>query len=474
VKFKEAKDKQVIVSKKSKNWKIAQPKDACDRGAWWQVFHDEQLNSLEAQLNSSNQTIINSYYNYQQAYALVDEARASFFPTLAGSVTLIRQKPSSGGSSSSGSSSGTITTSSGTISGSSGGGSSAKITTTHTLSLNASWEPDIWGLVRRQVEAAAGGAQASAALLASTRLLAQASLAQYYFELRGLDIDQKLLNDTVAAYKKDLQVTKNRYAAGVAARGDVLQAQSQLETAQASAINNGILRGQYEHAIAMLIGVPPGNFALLSARRRVTPPPIPLGLASELLERRPDIAQAERLMAQANAQIGVAVAAYFPTLTLSGLVDFVGQDLSHWISLPAMGWSYGAQLADTIIDGGLRSATVRAAQAGYMASVASYRQIVLAAFQDVEDNLVSLRLLNQQAATLDKAAADARLALTFVINQYKAGTVDYSSVVTAQNTAFAAEKSAADVNYLRMTSAVGLIRALGGGWNASEIACAAS
>ncbi len=200
-------------------------------------------------------------------------------------------------------------------------------------------------------------------------------------------------------------------------------------------------------------------------------PPIPLGVASDLLERRPDIAQAERLMQQANAQIGVAEAAFFPTLSLTGLVDFVGQNYSHWISLPMMGWSYGASLTETILDGGLRSATVRAATAGYKANVANYRQVVLAAFQDVEDNLVSLRLLDKQVKVLNKAAADARAALKITINEYKSGTVDISGVITAENTAFAAEKAAADINYLRMTSAVGLVRSLGGGWDASQIAC---
>jgi NodT family efflux transporter outer membrane factor (OMF) lipoprotein len=469
--FKEAKGKKVMGSKRSKDWKIAQPCDAKDRGAWWTVFNDRELNRLETQLNISNQTILNAEANYRQARALVDEARASFFPTLTGSITVTRQKQGTGAtffSSTSG-----VTTSTGSASTGTGGVSKTPINTTHSLLLNGSWEPDIWGLVRRTVEASAAGAQASAALLASTRLSSQASLAQYYFELRGLDTDQKLLDDTVKNYKKALRLTRNQYVSGVASRADVVQAQSQLEAAQATAINNGILRAQYEHAIAVLIGVPPSNVVLPPHVRKTTPPPIPLELPSALLERRPDVAQAERLMAQANAQIGVAVAAYYPALTLSGSASATGKGLAHFFSIPTLGWAYGPQLSDVIYDGGLRSATVRAASAGFDATVASYRQTVLAAFQDVEDNLASLRILAAEAVVQDQAVASAKLALKLVINQYKAGTVPYSSVITAQTTAFTAEKNAADINYLRMTSAVGLIKALGGGWDASKICNAA-
>lgn len=469
--FKEAKGKKVMGAKKNKDWKVATPCDAKNKGIWWVVFNDNELNKLMDKLNVDNQTIYNAYSNYVQARALVDEARAGFYPTLTGSITVTRQKQGTGSTFFS-STSGT-TTSSGAASTGTGGTSKSKITTTHSLFLNASWEPDIWGLVRRTVEASAAGAEASAALLASTRLSAQASLAQYYFELRGLDVDQKLLDDTVKGYKRTLMLTKNQYAAGVAALADVVQAQSQLESAQATAINNGILRAQYEHAIAVLMGEPPANFSLAPKPRRLTPPPIPLELPSALLERRPDIAQAERLMAQANAQIGVAVAAYFPSLTLTGSATVSGKGLGHFFSIPSLGWAYGPQLTELILDGGLRDATVRAARAGYNANVASYRQTVLAALQDVEDNLVSLRILAKEEAVLDKAVASAKLALKLVINQYEAGTVPYSSVITAQISAYTAEMNAANVAYLRMTSAVGLIKALGGGWDARSICHAA-
>lgn len=463
VQFKEAKGKQIIGTD-SKMWKKAEPRDGFYRGAWWAIFHDQKLNELELELNRFNQTIANAYQNYRQARAVVDEARAAFLPTLAGSVDFTRQNTNSSSSFSSGSN---------FLVANGGGGSSgvsSRISNNYTWLLNASWEPDLWGSVRRNVEAVSAAAQASAALLAATQLSEQASLAQFYFELRGLDADQALLNRTVKDYKQSLQLTKNQYAAGVAARTDVVQAQSQLETAQATAINNGVLRAQYEHAIAVLIGVPPAEFSLAPYLVRVTPPPIPLAIPSLLLERRPDIAQAERLVAQANAQIGVAYAAYFPALTLSGTASTVARKL---FAVPFLNWSLSTALAQTLFDGGLRDATVKAAWAAYCANVAAYRQTVLTAFQDVEDNLASLRILANQAVVQNQAAASAREAVRLVINQYKSGTVTYSNVITAQIAAYTAEKAAVDLNYLRMTSAVGLIKALGGGWDASAICYAA-
>jgi NodT family efflux transporter outer membrane factor (OMF) lipoprotein len=462
----------------TKGWKIAKPKDACQRGPWWRVFHDPQLNALEYQLNHANQNLANAIANYQAAAYLVDEARASYFPTITGSAALNRQKTgagsggsftstsilnptSSGADSSTGSS---TATSSGVASvGSSGNGNPS---TTHSLLLNGTWEPDIWGNVRRTVEADASAAQSSAALVAVTQLSAQASLAQFYFELRGVDTDQKILDDTVKADKNILKLTQNEYSAGTAAESDIVQARSQLEAAQALAINNGINRATYEHAIAVLIGAPPENFSILRRVAPVRPPPVPLSVPSQLLERRPDIAQSERLMAEANANIGVAISAYFPTLTLSASGNVTNPGFAHWFSIPDLSWSLGTQLAQTIYDGGLRAATVAATRATYRADVAAYRQIVLAAFQDVEDNLASLRILKQQEIVQKKAADDANLALKIVLNQYKAGTVNFSAVLTAQINALTATKSAADVQYLSMSSAVGLIKALGGGWDA--------
>lgn len=474
MKFKEAK----------KGWKMAKPQDNCDRGKWWKIFNDPQLDALENQLIASNQTVQNAAANYQQALALVDEARASYFPTLSGSVSITRQRQgassfsstSSSASSSSllaGSTTSSSTTSSAPISSvtntARSSGSAGTTFTSHSWLLNATWEPDIWGSVHRTVEAGVAGAQASGALLALTRLSAEASLAQYYFELRGVDNDQRLLNKTVFDYKKSLKLTQNQYKSGVAARVDVVQAQSQLESAEASALNNGIIRAQYEHAIAVLIGQPPENFSISAEHVTIKTPRIPLGVPSLLLERRPDIAQAERLMAQANAQIGIAVSAYFPSLTLSGATSMASPGYAHWFAMPDLGWSIGPQLAETFFDGGLRSATVAASRANYKATIASYRAIVLAAFQDVEDNLSSLRILQSETLVQNKAAADARLALKLVTNQYKAGTVAYSNVITAQIAAYNAEKIASDSRYLEMTSAVGLVKALGGGWDTSMI-----
>ncbi len=486
------KPRVVIPAKFKENtqgWKIATPQDERDRGHWWKIFRDPQLNALEAKLNISNQNIAMAVEQYRQALALVDEARANYFPVLTGSASVTTQKQGSSGVSSLNrfqSPTGTSSTSSTTTTPSTTTGTStsavglststsgSNIFTTHSVGITASWEPDIWGGIRRMVEAAKAGAQASRAQLASIRLSAQGSLAQMYFQLRALDTDQKLLDDTVKAYKKSLKLTQNQYAAGTVARTNVIQAQTQLESAQSSAINNGIARAQFEHAIAVLIGKPPALFSMPPRPLTATPPRIPMQIPSVVLERRPDVAQAERLMAQANAQVGVAIYAYYPTLTLQGTANFVGKNLSNWFSLPALSWAVGPQLAGTIYNGGLFAAQVRAACANYYSTVASYRQIVLAAFQDVEDNLVSLRILNKQAVVQNKAAADAQWALRLVMNQYKAGTVDYTAVIVAQVTAFNAQKAADDITGQRMVSAVGLIKALGGGWDSAMLKYAVS
>lgn len=458
-KFKEASRNSVY-----KNWKLAQPNDAYNRGEWWRMFHSPQLNALEAQLNISNQSVAQAAAQHEQAQILVDQARAAYFPTVSAAATLFRQAGAASAISGNAAASTTTSTTS-VIAG------AVNVATTRSLVLNAAWTADIWGQVRRSVEAGTANAQASAAQLAATRLAAQAALAQYYFELRALDMDQKLLDKTVVEYKQTLQLTKNRYAAGVAQQLDVLQAQGQLETAQAQAINNQILRAQYEHAMAVLIGKPPAMFAMNFSPLYATPPKIPVDVPSILLERRPDVAQAERLMAQANAQIGIATAAYYPSLTISTFGGFQTNrgNLSDLFSVPSFIWGVGPQLAETLFDGGLRDATVAAARANYKATVASYRQTVLTAFQNVEDNLVALRVLAQESVVQNQAAVDARHALQLTINQYKAGTVPYSSVVTAQTNAYVAEKNAADVNGLRMSAAVALVAALGGGWDESII-----
>lgn len=441
-------------------WEPIKPQDDMDRGEWWAIFNDPLLNDLEDQLNHFNQNIAQAEETFQQSVAIVDEARASYFPTIAAAFDIIRQRQGGGAtnfvnSSSGGGSIGTTTTPDQTI---------ARTTTTHIGFLTASWEPDIWGLVRRTVEAQLSLAQSNEALIGVTRLSAQGSLAQYYFEIRTLDKNQCFLNDTVKAYQKILKFTQNQYCAGVVSQADVIQARSQLETAQAAAINNGILRGQYEHAIAVLIGRPPAFVDLDRMPLDTKPPPIPISIPSEWLQRRPDIAQSERLLQEYSALIGVAVAAYFPSLNLTGSVTASGNSFHQLIHTPAIGWSTGMQVAEILFDGGLRSATVRAAKHAYMAQLAAYKQVVLTAFQDVEDNLISLRILHEQSILQDKAAADARLALKLVTNQYKAGTVAYNNVLTSQITSFSAQQTANNVHGLLMSSAVGLIKALGGGW----------
>ena len=464
--FKEAKGKAFKVNPPS-GWKVAKPCDEVDRGEWWKQFHDQTLNKLEDELNHCNQNIVNAWQNYRQSLAIVDEARANFFPSLAGTFNIFRQKIGGGAATSFFSSTGGTTT---TGTSTTGAFTSRSATiTTYSAFLTADWEPDIWGQVRRTVESNAAAAQSNQALLAATQLSAQGSLAQYYFELRALDTDQQLLDETVAGYKKALQLTRNQYAAGVASRADIVQAQTQLETAEAQAINNGILRGQYEHAIAVLIGRPPANFSLPFNPLKTAPPPIPVTVPSVWLERRPDIAQAERLMQQTNAQIGVAIAAYFPTLDLTATVSIAGRSFHQLVTDPNVGWTAGMQLAEVIFDGGFRSAAVRAAKAAYLAQVAAYRQAILNAFQDVEDNLIALRLLKEQSIAQNAAAASSRRALQLVINQYKSGTVPYSSVITAQIAAYTTQKAAYDVIGLQMTAAVGLIKALGGGWSTQDI-----
>jgi NodT family efflux transporter outer membrane factor (OMF) lipoprotein len=421
-----------------KYWKKAKPNEAVDRGHWWQVFNDPKLHGLELRLLHANQTIAVSAAKYQQALALVDEARASFFPLITLPLSANHQQQ--------------------TINNKTIG------INNHSYLASAAWELDLWGAIRRSVEASHANAQASQAQLAVTQLSMQATLAQLYFQLRTLDLDQKILDANVHAYQKAVIIAKNRYAAGVSARGDIIQADSLLQSAQAQAINNGVARAQFEHAIAVLIGEPASSFSFKPDPLNVLPPVIPLTVPSELLERRPDIAQAERLMAAANAQIGVAVSAYFPAVSLSASGGY--QAIGFGVTSPqALGWSTGAQLLEVVFDGGARMAITRGARANYDAAVANYRQTVLAAFQNVEDNLSTLRILEAGVKVQEGAVKSARSALEIVLNQYKAGTAAFTDVIIAQTLLFNAEKNAADIAGQRMVAAVGLIKALGGGWD---------
>ena len=433
-------------------WKVAQPADQQDRGAWWTIYEDPQLNALEERLNTANQTVAQFAAAYRQARALVGEARAAYFPTIGASAGATR---SGNGTSSSG--------------GTTGSTSRSRVSNSFNVQLDASWEPDLWGSVTRSVNAQKAGQQSAAADLANARLSAQATLAQTYFALRALDSTQKLLDDTVAAYQRSLQLTQNQYAAGVAARSDVIQAQTQLQSAQAAAIDNGVQRAQDEHAIAVLVGEPASSFSLPPMPLTATPPAVPAQMPSALLERRPDIASAERKAAAANEQIGVAIAAFFPSLTLSATGGFENSVFSQLLTAPSRFWTVGPQLAATLFDAGLRQAQTDAARAAYDGNVATYRQTVLAAFQDVEDNLASQRILEQEIVVQQQAVDSARQALAIVTNEYKAGTVGYVNVLTAQTTAFTAEQKLETIAGQRMVSSVGLVKALGGGWDASQM-----
>lgn len=428
-------------------WKVSQPADRADRGPWWSIYDDPQLNALVDKLNASNQTVAQYAAAYRQARALVAQARASYFPTLG--LTASESRASSALSSST---------------------TTRTIGNTYNVGLDASWEPDLWGKVSRTVGAQKAGEAAAAADLANARLSAQATLAQTYFQLRAADATQKLLDDTVASYQKSLQLTQNQYAQGVAARSDVIQAQTQLQSAQAAAIDNGIARAQYEHAIATLVGEPASTFSLPPMPLTAEPPAMPIDVPSAILERRPDVAAAERRAAAANEQIGVAIAAFFPTLTLSASGGFQSSVWSQLFTLPARFWSVGPQLAATLFDAGLRAAQTEAARATYDQDVAAYRAAVLSAFQDVEDNLASQRILEQEIAVQRQAVESARHALDITLNQYKAGTVAYLNVLTAQTTAFSAQQKLSTISGQRMVSSVGLVKALGGGWDVSQIA----
>ncbi|WP_321952670.1 efflux transporter outer membrane subunit [Paraburkholderia bannensis] len=434
-------------------FKVAQPADTADRGMWWLIYDDAQLNGLMDQLNTNNQTVAQYAAAYRQARALVGEARAAYFPVVSASFSGTRSRtPSRVSSSSSSFSSG-----------------SGSISNNVNLGLDATWEPDLWGKVSRTVSAEEAGQQGAAADLANARLSAQATLAQTYFTLRALDAQQKLLDDTVAAYQKSLTLTQNQYAQGVAGRADVVQAQTQLQSAQAAAIDNGVARAQDEHAIAVLVGQPASSFTLPPSPLTATPPTVPLTMPSALLERRPDIASAERKAAAANEQIGVAISAFFPTLTLSASGGFESSVFSQLLQMPSRFWTLGPSLAATVFDAGLRRAQTEAARAAYDQQVATYRQTVLAAFQDVEDNLASQRILAQEIVVQQQAVESAQHALSIVTNEYKAGTIDYQNVLSAQTTAFTAQQKLASIAGQRMVSSVGLVKALGGGWDSAQM-----
>jgi NodT family efflux transporter outer membrane factor (OMF) lipoprotein len=429
--------------KEIQGWKIAQPRDHEIRGKWWEAFNDPLLNALEEQVNVSNQNLAQAEARFRQARALLQEARAAYFPKVSGSVSTTRGAQGAAGAPP----------------------STGSVTSTHALSFDATWEADVWGRIRRTVEANQANAQASAADLEATRLSIQAQLAQSYFQLRAADTQRQLLERTVADYQRSLQLTQNQYAAGVVARENVVLAETQLKTTQAQTIDLGVLRAQLEHAIALLIGEPPSNFALHPALLAAAIPPVPVGVPSALLERRPDIAAAERRVAAANAEIGVATAAYFPDLIVSATAGFRSGSLAKWLTVPSRFWSVGPDIAQTLFDAGARRARTDQAIAAYDAEAATYRQAVLTGFQEVEDNLAALRILEQEAQVQNDALQLARLSVALTINQYKAGIVSYLNVVTVQTTALGNERTAVDIQNRRLAACILLIKALGGGWH---------
>ncbi len=441
--------------KESGDWKPSEPNDVLDRGPWWEMYRDDALNRLELRIDISNQNVLAAAAAFDQGRALVAQARAGYWPTVSASVS--RQWTGAGVPT-------TVTNNAGVPV-----VATSRARITDSAGLSAAWDLDIWGKIRRTVESNRASAQASAAALAAARLSAQGALATDYFELRVQDQLQKLLDDTVEAETLSLKIAENRYRFGVAARADVVSAKAQLLSSQALEVNAKIQRALLEHAIAVLIGEQPASFALSPSSLRTDVPTVPAGVPSTLLERRPDVAEAERRVAAANAQIGVATAAYFPDLTLSGSDDYTGTSMSRLIRATNRVWSIGPALAETLFDGGLRRAQVAQARAGYEGTVATYRQTVLAGFQQVEDELVTLRVLEHQAVIEEAAVAAAREAEKLTLNQYKAGTVPYSSVITSQTTRLSAEQTALAVLSSRLQASVALIEAVGGGWNASQL-----
>ncbi len=434
--------------KEAAGWKVAEPQDESNRGNWWEIFGDPQLSALIESIDISNQNVLLAEARFRQAQALAAQSRAALFPTLDANASITRSRSPTG-----------------LI----GGTTAGRIIDNRSVALNSSWEIDLWGRLRRALESSAANAQASAADLAAARLSAQAELASNYFQLRVLDAQKQLLDDTVTAFDRSLELTRNRYAAGVAAKVDVVQAETQLKSTLAQAIDTGVQRAQLEHAIAILIGRPPSEFSIAPVPLAVTMPRVPLGLPSELLERRPDVAAAERRAAAANAQIGVAKAAYFPSLTLSAGGGFRSANATDLFTAPSRFWSIGPALAQSIFDAGLRSAQTEQAIAAYDATVAQYRQAVLAGFQEVEDNLAALRILEEEAKVQEDAVRAARESVVLTTNQYKAGIVSYINVVTVQTTQLSNERTAVGILGRRLVAAATLVKALGGGWSAAEL-----
>ncbi|HEY1609277.1 MAG TPA: efflux transporter outer membrane subunit [Paraburkholderia sp.] len=429
-------------------WAAAKPADAQPRGAWWRIYNDPQLDALEEQVAHANQNVQAAEARFRSARANVAQQRSNFFPVVGASGDFSRIRTSNNVDYT----------------------SKAGVTLNdYDVGLDASWEPDLWGRISRTVENAKAGAQASAADADAMLLSMQAELATDYFELRGIDRENQLFSDTIAAYRESVNLTQHRYTGGIATDADVGQAQTQLQTTEAQAIDLGVQRAQLEHAIAILIGQSPSTFSLPVSPLAAVPVVMPPGVPSTLLERRPDIASAERLVVAANAQVGVATAAFFPNLVLAVTGGLEATNYSQWLVAPARFWSLGPQLAGTILDFGGREAVRNEARAQYDESVAQYRQTVLDAFGQVEDNLAALRVLEQEATAQARAVDAAQRTLRTVTNRYNAGAITYLDVVVAQTTTLQNEVQAVTIARRRMAASVALVKALGGGWQASDL-----
>ncbi len=435
--------------KETDGWKTAEPKDDAIRGQWWEMFADTNLNALEAQVNISNQTVAAAFANFLSARAVVKQSLSQFFPTVttSPSITRVRQGAVRSGSFATG---------------------SPFTLTDYALPADASWELDFWGSIRNTYRANKFEALATLADLENTRLTVQSELAADYFTLRSLDSQKELLDSTVHAYRDSLALTRVLHKTGIDSDQDVAQAETQLNATEAQATDLGIQRAQMEHAIALLIGQPASSFSIMTNSLAAKPIAVPLGVPSQLLERRPDVAAAERRVAEANAQIGVARAAYFPTITLSGSAGYQSSSMASLFSGPALVWSVGASLAETIFDAGKRQAVTEQAWAGYRGTVANYRETVLAAFQEVEDNLASLRILSQELQQQNAAVASSQRYLNLAVDRYRLGVDSYLNVITAQTTLLSNQRTALNLQMEQMTASVQLINALGGGWGVSH------
>ena len=441
-------------------WKVAQPQDAMLHGKWWEIFNDPELNALEDQLNINNQNIKQSFENFMEARTLVTQARAQLYPTLSTAPSFRRSQSSA-----------TLRNNVGAT-GTASGGTGANPNVYSTLAevpFTASWEPDLWGRVRNTIRQAQYNAQLSAADLENVRLTEQTSLAVFFYELRGQDALQKILNDTVEADKKSVVLARARYETGVDTMLTLVEAQVTLQQAESASTNLGIARAQFEHAIAVLVGTSASGFSMPYKPLDAAPPAIPVGIPSQLLERRPDIAASERNMAAANAQIGIVTAAYYPNLTLSAQGGFESSALQNLMTWPSRFWSVGPSISETIFDAGLRRATVNQFVAVYNADVAAYRQTVLAAFQQVEDNLAAVRILSKQIQQQEQAVQSAQQFLTLSLARYETGVDTFLNVLVAQTTLLTDQEQLASLHTQEMTASVQLIEALGGGWDRSQL-----